>query len=497
MTDFLERRSCMKICANCGWENDDDFNFCLGCGTPLPSKEEAARAASTPPPAPEPVPAPEPAPAPVVVAPEPSRPVEKSTEAIVDVAQHLEEFARTRQQEQTSSREEPTIPVQTKQPEPVVEEEEITALASMDMLEEVGDDPNPLTSSDMLEEVEEPTQTRVSSPEPASIAPPGPLLGGATLRDGQIPTQESPAPEPTIPAPAPEPLVSAATEEMKTCPSCGIVNPSDNAFCGSCGTNLRNVPVDGEAPAPQPTAAPPATAPASVPAPASVVEAPAPSPASLVLLLPNGQEGGRYPLKAEKTILGRKQGNILFLDDPYISPSHATFEEGSDGILALKDNQSLNGLFLRLKQRVELTSGDVILMGKQLLRFETLQRSTHKSTIEESSQSSPQTPPTWGSPWGPYWGRLVQIIEGGYEGNAVLLGGHQMELGRERGHITFPNDRFISGIHARILSSNGRFYMEDVGSRNGTFIRIRQEHQVQHEDVLIIGEQLMRVELNA
>lgn len=328
----------MKICPNCGWENDDDFNFCLGCGSQLP-EEDAAPAA------PAPVPAP------------------------------------------------------------------------------------PVTAV------------------PATAAP-----------SVQI--------EPSAPQGGPP-----------ICWNCKAEVPQGNMFCGQCGSRMDA--------APEASAAPTApTAPPAAPEPSS--------PARLVLLLPNGQEGGSYPLKPDKTEIGRTKGNILFLDDPYVSPLHATFH-ANNGSLIVRDEGSYNGLFLRLTKRIEIAHKDVLLLGKQLLRFEVLEGPAH----ETFDPSDPNVTPVWGSPYKPYWGRIVQLVSGGSEGNAILLGGDAVELGRERGQITFPGDRFISSIHARLSHENGSFFIEDLGSRNGTFICLRDEHTLLHNDILIIGEQLLRVELRS
>jgi len=219
---------------------------------------------------------------------------------------------------------------------------------------------------------------------------------------------------------------------------------------------------------------------------------PTASPGRLVLLLPNGQEGESYALRPDKTQIGRKQGAILFLDDPYVSPLHATFWFETSGRMRLRDEKSLNGIFLRLRERVELKDRSVILLGKQLFLFEII----GPSSLEQEQEIASDAPAAvWGSPYNHYWGRLIQLISGGKKGNAVLLGGEHIDMGRERGQITFPGDRYISGIHARISFQNQQYFLEDLGSRNGTFLRIPEEIPIQTKDVLIIGEQLLRVEI--
>lgn len=329
----------MKICPNCGWENDDDFNFCLGCGSQLPDQMAS-------------------------------------------------------------------VPV-------------------------------------------------VPSPAPAPSQPP--VTAVPASAPGHVKSDTSPPP---------------AGDGTRPCPQCGAPVPPNFLFCGQCGFRMEV----------QQAAPPAAPVPVAVPA----------SPARLVLLLPNGQEGGSYPLKPDATEIGRTKGNILFLDDPFVSPLHATFQfQGKQ--LTVHNQDSLNGLFMRLSQSVQLKHNDVLLLGKQLLRFEVLE-STDDEVFDPLDAG---TTPQWGSPYRPYWARIVQLIAGGMEGNSILLGGTSVELGRERGQITFPGDRFISSIHARISHNNGMFTLEDLGSRNGTFICVRDQYQLNHNDILIIGEQLLRVEMSA
>lgn len=70
-----------------------------------------------------------------------------------------------------------------------------------------------------------------------------------------------------------------------------------------------------------------------------------------------------------------------------------------------------------------------------------------------------------------------------------------MTLGREGNDINFPEDPFISGHHAELRLSGGVLSVTDLGSRNGTFIRIRGERALKHGDYVFLGQQLLRVEI--
>ena len=42
---------------------------------------------------------------------------------------------------------------------------------------------------------------------------------------------------------------------------------------------------------------------------------------------------------------------------------------------------------------------------------------------------------------------------------------------------------------------NGRYLLSDLGSRNGTYLRIRDEMELKHGDYLFVGRTLVRIEI--
>ena len=61
--------------------------------------------------------------------------------------------------------------------------------------------------------------------------------------------------------------------------------------------------------------------------------------------------------------------------------------------------------------------------------------------------------------------------------------------------IDFPTDQFISGRHAQVQALGNRFTLSDIGSKNGTFVRLNRERALNHGDYVFIGQQLLRVEI--
>ena len=102
-----------------------------------------------------------------------------------------------------------------------------------------------------------------------------------------------------------------------------------------------------------------------------------------------------------------------------------------------------------------------------------------------------------GSPNPGYWGKLTVIIGRNVDGSAFPLLGDTITLGRERGEINFPDDGYVSGLHARVTSRDGRVFLSDLGSSNGTFIKVAAERALQNESFVLMGQQLFRLNLTA
>ena len=75
------------------------------------------------------------------------------------------------------------------------------------------------------------------------------------------------------------------------------------------------------------------------------------------------------------------------------------------------------------------------------------------------------------------------------------LGNEIVTIGREGNDINFPDDPFISGHHAQLQLAAGNITVTDLGSRNGTFVRVIDEQVLRHGDYVFMGQQLLRVEI--
>ncbi len=281
-----------------------------------------------------------------------------------------------------------------------------------------------------------------------------------------------------------------AARSERSCAGCGARLAPGFRFCGHCGRPV-DAPPAPESPGPAPGAAPRPPTPVDGAEPRGFRRTPSepsgtagPGPEGgprLSLIRHDGQPGAVFPLAGEITFCGRSFGEALFADDLTVSPRHARFTVEGERV-TVEDLGSACGTFVRLRTSRPLAVGDEVRLGRQLLRLESFPRAA----------ANPQDQVTWGSPDRGYELRLSQLLEGGGGGEVFPLAAGENLIGRETGDVTFPFDRYVSGRHARIDVNEGRATLTDLGSSNGTFVRITGPTVLEPGDQLLIGSQLIR-----
>ncbi len=269
-----------------------------------------------------------------------------------------------------------------------------------------------------------------------------------------------------------------AASEGVTCPHCHAPNPEGMRFCVQCGGSLQAL-----------KSAPPAriTMQQRTPPPPSEASKQAnPWEVFLISINEDGSDGVSIPLEFLETTVGR-EGDTRFPTDAFLSPQHARFHV-EKGELLLEDLYSLNGTFLKLREEVKLTPGDTFLMGRQVLRFERFEQTISPKTKSSDGTRYMGSP----APGGQY--KIIQIGIGGIVQNVYCLPDSGAILGREKGDIVFPHDKFMSSRHAQIYpGDDGHCYLIDLTSSNGTWIKLWERTKLRHNDYIFMGQQLFRV----
>lgn len=213
----------------------------------------------------------------------------------------------------------------------------------------------------------------------------------------------------------------------------------------------------------------------------------------LVLVARDGSEGESFPLQGEQLTIGRTHGDLLFPEDPFLSPLHVRLQWTQNG-MALFDAGSTNGVYLRIRGSAPVYPGDQFMVGHQLLRLENID-----TQVQERPPAIDGTR-VFGTPLQPAWGCVRQVGRGGIVGDKYYLRGSQVVLGREGGDLLFPNDPFVSREHARLrLELRGQtmaVFLEDLESANGSYTRIRGSSEIASMDTFRIGDQILRLRLD-
>jgi hypothetical protein len=246
---------------------------------------------------------------------------------------------------------------------------------------------------------------------------------------------------------------------MPFCPRCDTENAPEALVCVNCGSSMSTGTLM-----------------------MSVGSVPRPKVSIRVVRADGGPET-TVNLKREEAICGAS-GDILLLDDPFVARHQARlFFHGPR--LMVEDVGGGNGVFTRIRTERELAFGGEMRCGRQRLQLEAM------PPVPQGQQRM------WGSPDESYRARLIQLLEGGRRGDAFPLHEGENLVGRESGDIAFPGDGFVSGRHAIVTVRSDRVTIKDVGSSNGTFIRLGQPTALESNDQLLIGRQLLRVEIAA
>ncbi|MEM6962269.1 MAG: zinc ribbon domain-containing protein [Myxococcota bacterium] len=153
-------------------------------------------------------------------------------------------------------------------------------------------------------------------------------------------------------APAAKPSREELMEQARNyiCKECSSPVPSGHKFCGACGAK---VPEDIQLLREEYFGA-----------------MQSPGKARLILIRGDqGVDGLSYLLQGNEHVAGRQNVQILFPDDSWLSPRHANFIYRGEK-LVVRDEGSVNGVYVRLTAPMHLRPGDRFLCGEQVFRLD-------------------------------------------------------------------------------------------------------------------------------
>jgi pSer/pThr/pTyr-binding forkhead associated (FHA) protein len=195
------------------------------------------------------------------------------------------------------------------------------------------------------------------------------------------------------------------------------------------------------------------------------------------------------PIHASGLNVGRSKSSADFPGLNTMAVRHMKFSYDRAG-LTVEDLGSLNGIYLRVTQPVELIDGMQFRLGNQRIAFqqaEPFEPAPPKVAEDGEEFCSGDVAPL---------AYLDLIRPDGKPGLRFPITRPDVTvIGREgpASHIALTGDNSVSGTHAQIRRQDGTFFLEDRGSRNGTFLHIMGSSVIKSGDVLLAGRVLFRV----
>jgi pSer/pThr/pTyr-binding forkhead associated (FHA) protein len=324
------------------------------------------------------------------------------------------------------------------------------------------------------------------------------------------------------------------------CPSCDFLNVVGAVKCMSCGTATESAgaPAQAAAPppppaAPKPAAPPPeaqpvppglkrATNPGNMPAvqrspeelgaaahqpsgsrpqplqagaPArptfqSTVTPPPPAPQGPKLamaVVAGPARGQRFRIGAAGAQIGRAKGVILFPDDPFVSPLHATLTV-RDGKVVIRDEGSTSGVYVSVAGQETIPPDSYFCTGLRLFRY--------AGALEPAPPYTPGRLQVYGAPvpTSQVHYQLEEILLGNRTGRTVITAGPILTIGQGKCDLSFPNDDGMAPRHCELSPMPTGAMIRDLSGGLGTFVRIVGERVLKPGDRVRIGQQTLQVE---
>jgi FHA domain-containing protein len=292
----------------------------------------------------------------------------------------------------------------------------------------------------------------------------------------------------------------------KPCGTCGAGNPAAAKFCFDCGTAFPKAPPPEQAAARKRrpltddlaaqddarglaeahARAADASAEAEAARAAAKANRGVPAPFAATLVVEG--TGASFPLSTVENTIGGAGAHIELTGDRFVAPRVATVAFRGER-LVLRDEGSINGVYLKVRESVAIAPGDSFIAGDRLFRFDG---------PAELSKSGPEGIIVAGAPR-PRGAcvRVSEVLAGGRAGRTCFRSGPVIAIGKAGCDLSFPSDTQLADRHAEIrLRSRGDAVLVDLGEAPcGVLLRVRTEAELQAGDVLRIGEQQFRLEM--
>ncbi|WP_235216799.1 FHA domain-containing protein [Archangium violaceum] len=238
-----------------------------------------------------------------------------------------------------------------------------------------------------------------------------------------------------------------------------------------------------------PPSAPPVAAPKPAAAPASGAR-PVPAASRFGLAVVAGAtRGQRFKLPVTGCTVGRTRGAILFAEDVFVSPQHATFLI-KDNVLHVRDESSASGVYVTIPGAETIAPMSFFSAGQRLFRF--------LGKLEAPPPLAGR-PTVYGAPVPPGQGvyGVEEVLVGGRSGRTVVTSAPLLTIGQANCDFTYPQEDGMAGRHCELSFTPAGAQLRDLSGGLGTFVRIAAsvDRPLRPGDRVRLGQHIVQVEL--
>lgn len=197
--------------------------------------------------------------------------------------------------------------------------------------------------------------------------------------------------------------------------------------------------------------------------------------------------GQRFKLGANGAQIGRNRGAILFPDDPFVSPVHATLSV-REGKLYVRDEESTSGVFVSITGTETIPPGATFCAGLRLFRY--------VGAVEPHPPWNRRDVVVYGAPLpnNQTHYAVEELLLGGRPGRCLITPGPVLTIGQGRCDFAYPNDEGLAPRHCELAPLPTGVMIRDLSGGLGTFVRVRGDRALKPGDRIRIGQQTLQVE---
>jgi pSer/pThr/pTyr-binding forkhead associated (FHA) protein len=185
--------------------------------------------------------------------------------------------------------------------------------------------------------------------------------------------------------------------------------------------------------------------------------------------------------------IGRAKGVVLFPDDPFVSPLHATVVV-KDGKVSIRDDGSTSGVYVSIQSQETIAPNSYFATGIRLFRY--------MGALEQSPPHSPGRSIAYGAPVPPnqVHYQLEEILLGDRPGKAVITAGPTLTIGQSKCDLSYAGDDGLAPRHCELSPMPTGAMIRDLSGGLGTYVRVKGERPLKAGDRVRIGQQTLQLE---